>query len=256
MRIGIIAEGRADLAVISNILKGTLSIDEEAIEFIRPEYYLDETDLHQQRPAQFGNCSLVREECLSRKRIRDFLESPIDEGVRLVVIHVDTAEIGRSDSVLSVVRPAKPTVQTKPKKKRLSRAEEAPIDRPLGASLTDYAKAFRAAVAGEIVDWLDGEFVDRSCFAIAVEELEAWILTLSGQQDTCGLSDPKKHLLRWLNESNRMSDRTRKRFFQMSEFQQYDELSKPFRQKTKLRDAAARNASLAAFVESLDEHAV
>ena len=46
MRVGIIAEGRADLAVILNILKGRLGVDRSQVQPLRPEYDQDETDLH------------------------------------------------------------------------------------------------------------------------------------------------------------------------------------------------------------------
>ncbi len=91
MRIGIIAEGRGDLAVITNLLRGWLGLDREHVQFLRPEYALDETDLHEMPKEQRSNWLLVKDECIGYTRIREFLDTPLDEE-RLVVIHIDTAE--------------------------------------------------------------------------------------------------------------------------------------------------------------------
>ena len=45
MKAIIVAEGRGDLAVLSNILKGSLNIDLNDIKFHTPEYEFDQTDL-------------------------------------------------------------------------------------------------------------------------------------------------------------------------------------------------------------------
>lgn len=55
MRTAIIAEGRGDLAVITNILKGELGIDRCDIKYILPEFEYDQTDLSQMPETQFSN---------------------------------------------------------------------------------------------------------------------------------------------------------------------------------------------------------
>jgi hypothetical protein len=52
MRIGVIAEGRGDLAVLTNIFKGQLGLDSEDIQYLRPEYSLDETETPLPQPTR------------------------------------------------------------------------------------------------------------------------------------------------------------------------------------------------------------
>ncbi len=77
MYIGIIAEGKGDLAVITNILKGKLSVDKSDVEYLQPELDFDETDLYQMREEQFSNWAIVRETCMRRRKLSDFFS--IDE---------------------------------------------------------------------------------------------------------------------------------------------------------------------------------
>jgi len=250
MRVGIIAEGKTDQAVIENILCGMFGIDRESIQPIRPSDGTDETDLHQQKPDQFGNCALVRKDCLERFKIRDFFSSPIDEGERLLVIHVDTDEVGRADAVLTAVRPAKDLQATpalKKSKKKTSKIEA----NPAGNSSVPYADTLRNNVIAEIDSWLEGEFKPLLRYAIAIEETEAWVLALHVDQDTGEYRDPKKALLDFLNRPNGLSKQQRKRLFDLENYDRFDELSRGFRRKKTLLDAATRNRSLELFVESL-----
>src|SRR6185312_14287635 len=148
MKIGIVAEGPADVAVISNILRGKLGIEGKDILPIRPDLSADETDLHERREETFSNWELVKRECVERARIEAFLVPFEDE--RLVVVHIDTAEAGlRGYDV------------------------EKPRDRD-----GDYAGALRRRVVEAIDRWLDGRFAGRVRHAVAVEETDAWVLTL------------------------------------------------------------------------------
>lgn len=87
MKVGIVAEGPADIAVVMNILHGKLGVEQKDVLPIRPELTLDETDLaakrkagySPQRPEQHSNWQLVLEECAARTRLRDFLDNPVDE---------------------------------------------------------------------------------------------------------------------------------------------------------------------------------
>lgn len=59
MYIGIIAEGKGDLAVITNILKGKLSVDKSDVEYLQPELDFDETESLSDEGGtvqQLGNC--------------------------------------------------------------------------------------------------------------------------------------------------------------------------------------------------------
>ncbi|HEX5750792.1 MAG TPA: hypothetical protein VFZ09_31500 [Archangium sp.] len=220
MRIGIIAEGRGDLAVISNILRGRLGLDFEDIQFLRPQYALDETDLHSMSEEQFSNWGLVKQECKTGSLLEEFLNSPIDEE-RLVVIHIDTAE-----------------------------AEMAGYDvtRPSG-STGDSSIELHRRVAAKLDEWLSGRKSDPFRYAIAIEETEAWILTLYQKKETSTARDPKKALKKVVDQ--RHSDKECKQLSQMRAYEHHDKLSRGFRKRSTLEDCATRNHSLRLFLESL-----
>jgi len=221
MKIGIIAEGPGDVAVLANILRGKLGIDGKDILPIRPELSADETDLHERREETFSNWALVKRECVERAKIEAFL-TPF-EGERLVVIHVDTAEAGLAGYDVERPRPGD------------------------GA----YADELRRRVVEAINRWLDGHFIAEVRHAVAVEETDAWVLTLFSNKDTASHPDPKKALHRALNKPNVLSDKERRRIFQLRAFAFYDELSRPFRKARELERCAGRNRSLQLFVDSL-----
>jgi hypothetical protein len=222
MRIGIIAEGRGDLAVIANILKGRLGLDLEHVQFLRPEYASDETDLHEQSEERFSNWGHVKRECIDYARIDEFLNSPLDEE-RLVVIHIYTAEAELVG--YDVVRPSE-TGQ-------------------------EYSIELRRRVAAKLDEWIAGRDDGRLRYAIAVEETDAWVLTIHATKETSAYRDPKRALERELNRPNRLSDKERKRLFQLQIYQRYDRLSQEFRKPSTLQKCATRNQSLRLFLESL-----
>jgi hypothetical protein len=221
MRVGLIAEGRGDLAVLTNVLKGWLDLDLEDVQYLRPEYSLDETDLHGMSEDRFSNWELVKRECIERTRIKEFLESPVDED-RFVVVQIDTAEM---------------------------ELPEYGLKRPTDLSGESYVSAVRALVVEKINEWLDGNFRDRTRHAVTVEETDAWILALFVNRDTCAYRDPKKQLDKSLNKPNTRSDKERKRLFQMKVFGRYHKLSQPLRNRSSLIDCAQRNYSLRLFLD-------
>jgi hypothetical protein len=220
VRVGIVAEGRGDLAVLVNILTGRLGLDFEDIQFLRPEYKIDKTDLFDQTEAERGGWGRVKRECIERGRIREFVQNSIDDEI-LVVIHVDAAEA--HDKGYDVQKP--------------------PRDDP------NYATVLRQRVIEKINTWLDGEFVDRVRHAVAVEETEAWVLTILSTKDTSTHGDPKEQLRKLLGKT--MSDKERKRHFQLKEYDQAHALTRPFRKRRDLEKFAERNQSLRLFVDSL-----
>jgi hypothetical protein len=221
MRIGIIAEGRGDLAVISNILRGRLGIDFEDIQFLRPQFALDETDLHGMSEEQFSNWGLVKKECTTGSLLEEFLNSPIEEE-RLIVIHIDTAEAELSG--YDVTRPS--------------------------GSTQDFAIELHRRVTAKLDEWLSGRKSDQFRYAIAIEETEAWILTLYQKKETSTARDPKKALKKVLSQHH--SDKERKQLSQMRAYEHHDWLSRDFRKRRTLEECATRNHSLRLFVESLD----
>jgi len=91
MRAGIIAEGRADLAVLRNVLEGCLGVARDEVRFLVPEYDEDATDRHAMANEQRSSWLRVRDECRSGARIREFLELHADDDP-IVVVQIDAAE--------------------------------------------------------------------------------------------------------------------------------------------------------------------
>lgn len=222
MRVGIIAEGPGDLAVLVNVLRGALGIDFEDVQFLRPEYALDETDLHNQPVDRFSNWELVKAECVACDKITEFLESPIEDE-RLVVIHLDTAEAERAG--YDVARPTRGDA--------------------------GYAAELRQRVIAKIDAWLTGRHAGFIRHAVAIEETDAWVLTIFSTKDTTARVDPKKDLEKALNKPNALTDKERKRLFQLNAYRKYEKLSDPLRKRKKLDECARRNQSLKDFVDSL-----
>lgn len=220
MRVGLVAEGRGDLAVLVNILKGKLGLDLEDVQFLRPEYTLDETDLYEQAERERGGWVRVKNECVERVRIDEFLANAIDDEA-LVVIQIDTAEA--HEKGFDVARP----------------------DRKDAA----YAATLRQRVVERIDAWLGGQLTGRVRHAVAVEEIDAWILTIHATKDTARHGDPKRELEKVLDK--KLSDKDRKRLSQLKTYKRYDELSRPLRRLRDLDKVAERNLSLRLFLDSL-----
>lgn len=224
MRVGIVAEGRGDLAVIARILKGAIGVEEDDVEFLRPEFDRDETDAHAMRVAQFGNWSLVIAECRERARIREFFEAPIDEA-KLLVVQIDAAECGLPG--YDVKRPPTPDTE-----------------------------ALCESIAGMLRGCLEGEFAGRTCFAIAVEETEAWVLPLYVEDaDTSQAVNPKGRLEKEINRPNLFSDRDRRKLFAKTEYERMRDVAKALSRRKDLDACANHNVSLRRFVDCLDVHA-
>lgn len=227
MRIGVIAEGPADVAVITNVLCGALGVSRHEVQPLRPELHLDETDLHARPPGSFSNWGLVREECRTGAKIAEFMNSPIDDGPRMVVVQIDTAEA----DLYEVQRPAKDK-----------------------AALSRYTDELHAAVTAKMREWLDVRWHPVCRFAVAIEEIDAWVLTCwePGRDSAEGMR-PKERLERlWravepLRERQQLAAMDRR-----SKYELFDALSRELRKGKLLRARVRDNLSLLRFVESLD----
>lgn len=227
MRIGIIAEGRGDQAVITNILRGWLGIDSEFITDLRPEAQRDETDLHAMSEGQFSNWELVKEECTHGTLLEDFLNNFIDEE-KLVIIHIDTAEAELPG--YGVSRPPR--------------------------SDRNYATELHKRVVAKLDEWLAGRGRGRIRYAIAIEETEAWTLTLYLKKETSAQPNPKNALEWELNRTSRHSEAERKRLLRLKDTDSkkfHAELSRDFRKRRTLKECATRNHSLRLFLEALSQ---
>lgn len=245
MKIGIVAEGPSDIAVLLNIIKGMLDLDSRHVLAIRPELAADETDLNApehkgsyraQQESEYSNWLLVLKECEARSRIEEFVESQIDE-CRIVVIQIDTAE---------------------------SHLVGFDIKRPSDRKSETYTDELRSLVVEKINGLLGAALAPHVRHAIAVEETDAWVLTIHDPDDRSTSSRLKaKERLQHLLARNKGKRRSalkghahagttgQRKVAARSVQAQYDELTRDFRKRAKLMACAARNRSLMLFVESL-----
>ena len=229
MRAGIIAEGKSDLAVIINILKGYLGIDRSDIQPLVPELDYDETDLSKMRVEQFSNWTIVKKRCREGFVVKHFFEGIDDQ--RFLVIHIDTAE--RLEVGFEVAEPRK-------------------------EDISEYVSRVREAVILKLKEWLGENFYERTAFAVAVEETEAWVIPVFEHRiiETGFSPNPKEKLAGLLNRPNAMNDKDRRRLFQMDEYNKFLELSKDLRKGKDLIKYAERNESLKLFCIELDQFSI
>ncbi|MCW3127142.1 MAG: hypothetical protein JWO03_2800 [Bacteroidetes bacterium] len=165
MKVGIIAEGWDDCGVICNIVTKLVPIDSsDDIKFIRPKE--DATDGDDDA---FSNWNIVRQECIDKTEVDKFFSLFPNED-KLLIVHIDTAE-----------------------------CEDYGIARPLkeNADLENYSTGLRNLVIGQITNWLGTIPNCNVTHAIAIEEIEAWVIALlddSLRLDTSSINDPKNQL--------------------------------------------------------------
>lgn len=215
-----------------NILIGLGLVEKPSqVAFLRPKLGKDLSDRKGMEPDEFGSWTLVKNECVERSKFHEFFEENAFDGDRIMIIQIDSAECERSD--FGVTRPTK--------------VEE------------NYCSKTRQAVIEKISEWLEYQYVDKTCFAITVEEMEAWLLALAYRDkklDTSLEHDPKKAFEKYLNERRKRDkpfDKEIKRCFLQSKFAVFDFYSADFQKlrKPKVRTCLNNNPSLKHFVESL-----
>lgn len=210
MRIGVISEGHADRAVITNILTGLTGIDSSDIEPLRPIDKYDETDKSSQHKLTFGGWNAVQEECQTRKLIDEFLSI---EGQDFIVIHLDTAE-----------------------------ADQYNVKRPVKSD--SYGIELRELVIEQINKWLNTDISTSILYAIAVEEIDAWILPIFDARDSTNSAKPKEKLNTILKKSKISSESNYENFLVLSK-----KLSKE--REIKKGKFLNYNSSLKAFFEEV-----
>lgn len=216
MRIGIIAEGTTDQAVLENILKG-LGYDESDIIPIRPDLSMDETDKQFYNIDTFGGWEYVKKDCIERTKLDEFFMIADNQSI---IIQVDTLEINQNKSLIQ-----KPQKQNNP-----NYAQE----------LKEYAQTLRQSVIDIINGWLQNHYQEKLLYAICIEEMESWILTIYTKKDTLNAANPKETLKYVLKGKLSVGDKDC-----------YKEISKAFRKKKKLLLYSKLNYSLQAFIDSL-----
>ena len=209
-KIGIIAEGETDQIVIENILIG-LGVESADILPLRPKYRTDETD----KGYQGGTWQGVKNDCLERIEFDRFFQIADNQ---LIIIQLDTAECEETD--FGVLRPTK-------------------------ENNANYASELRQNVIEKVNTWLGNHYANKLLYAITIEEMESWILTIYLNEDTVQRINPKPKLQAELTRKNVTNKGCRdKRAF-------FDKQTIDFRKKKNLNVFVARNKSLFDFTESV-----
>ncbi len=228
MQVGIIAEGWSDVAVIRNILKGWLGVDKSDTQPLLPGNQVDETSRHTMEKNEFSNWTLVKQACISGEHHSKFLE--FQEEGDFVVVHLDT-----------------------------DMRKEIGFDVPLPVQVNEVTTMDEliSNVEGKLRGWLKPEFASKTVFAIAVEETEAWILTLFSTENETGLQpSAKEHLFRTFQKSTTKSKTEKQEILRATDPHiQYTLLSYDLRKRKELVRATKRNRSLALFCEGLSAFA-
>ena len=149
MRIGIIAEGFADVNVIKAVVKKLLGYDGADMYVLRPEEAFDETDL---QAMNFSNWELVFESCKDECLMSAFFGTL--EGEAMLIVHVDTAERG------------------------LKGYEINQPQRTKAVDYAEYTEQLRISVMQKVNEIIPEIYRERIIYAIAVEETDAWLIPL------------------------------------------------------------------------------
>lgn len=221
MKIGIIAEGTTDQAVLKNIFKG-LKYDSSDLTYLRPDLSMDETDkqYHKKNNTDtFGGLEYVKQDCLERTKLDKFFMIADNQ---YIIIQLDTLEINQVELHIQ-----------KPKKQNNSNNI---------LNLKYYAEKVRESAINLINQWLQHHYQDKLFYAICTEEMEAWLLTIYDKniKETTQAADPKaklQHILKGKLLNGEQSC--------------YIEISKPFRKHKNLLTYCQSNESLKLFVDSV-----
>ena len=227
MNIGIIAEGNADLAVIENIL-ATRGIDSSQIIALRPELRVDEYDRNNpniQNERTFGSWTNVMKDCKDKERAV-FEKFFFIETNKHIIIQLDTAETDKYE-----------------------------VSRPLNNKKDEtYFTQLRQNVINKISEWLENNYQEQLIYAIAIEEIDAWVLTIYTNGRTDNITDPKSKLRYIL--TNEFGIKKNKK---TPMFDYYYTLTEPFswkkskKGKNNINDAALLNYSLLEFINDIDK---
>ncbi len=219
IRIGIIAEGRPDQAVLKNILLA-FKKDFEVLP-LRPDLTKDATDRSLEKSAAIknqndkaaGGLARVKADCEEGSLLEDFFVIGTEQDK--IIIQIDTAEIEN----YKVIRPSK--------------------------KLPSYSQKLRDNTIAQIKKWLEANpHLQDILFAISIEELEAWILPLYESKNSTASMKPKEKLKKLLTKKNISTEES---------YPNYEKISKDFKKIKKLKTACRYNESLALFCQDLEK---
>lgn len=221
MRLGIIAEGKADIAVIKAVVKTLIGIDSSDIVQLRPSEQLDETDLNEMN---FSNWNLVLKSCEDNCLLGAFFDILADDA--LLVVQIDTAERGEVGFDIN-----------------------APL-RTKDLDWKEYCVCLREAVKNKISNIIPEAYRDKVAYAIAIEETDAWLIPLfdGACNETAQYANPKEHLHYLIS---RIDGKKRKKYIDTSKNNlDYNYISKGIRKG--LRICRQKSKSLDLFCLDLE----
>lgn len=211
MRFGIIAEGAEDQAVIRNILSA-FKIDRSDIIMVKPRLNRDATD---ENNPTIGTFQGVKNACEGVGGLRpDFDDFFFNPDHVAMIIHLDTAEID---------------------------TQGLPFLRPVKKGNPNYCTELRNRVIELINSWLDNNYQNQVIYAIAIEEIEAWCLTLHTKNDTSQSADAKSKFWREVNKKK------------IKNASNLAELTQDFRKLKTLKTCFPYNQSLKDFADSVEQ---
>lgn len=167
MKVGIIAEGPADVEVIRAVLATLVKLDRSDTISIRPDEQRDNTDLNERN---FSNWTLVLEECRREGTLSKFFDFVDEE--RYLIVQIDTAERGEVGYGVSVPQ------------------RTGNVDWKL------YSSELRANVIRKIETTIGEKYRERLLYAVCIEETDAWLIPLFeiSKKDTASKVRPKEYL--------------------------------------------------------------
>jgi len=224
--INIIAEGAEDIGVLRSILQA-FGFDGSEIIPIRPGLSTDATDKYKDNQT-IGTFQGVKNSCIGKNGKRtDFERAFCTSDSNYMVIQLDTAEIEKHDFEFK---------------------------RPLKQNNENYCLELRNSVIDVIDGWLEQNYKDKIFYAISIEELEAWCLTIFENKNTVNIVNVKEKLSKHLNRKNlTFSDlkcdptKDKTKYFEKVTKEYY------FHKIPKLKEFAEKNHSLKYFIQSLEE---
>lgn len=167
MRIGVIAEGHADIAIIKAALKVLKGIDGSDIYAIRPNELYDETDLNE---LKFSNWNLVLKSCSDECLLQSFFDMIEEDAV--LIVQIDTAE--RGEVGYDIPEP----------------------QRTKGIDWKLYSEQLYTGVHEKIASIVPEVYRNKVVYAIAIEETDAWLIPLfdTSCEETAQYANPKERL--------------------------------------------------------------
>jgi len=231
MKFGILAEGKSDCAVLTNILHGLALIERNSdVRFLRPVFSLDATDIPDEANIAdgFSNWTLVKKDCIAFSKIDNYLNHENFLGQeRKIIIQIDTAEC--EETGYDVPRPNKKE--------------------------TTYCEDLRTKVINKIKSWVNKPAIeDQLFYAVCIEEMEAWVHALYENKNTVNFPDPKKAFEKYRSKKSQRDkkfQKQEKKLVNKSTFEKFTFYSKGFQKKKNITSSLKNNKSLEEFVNSL-----